>query len=251
VALSAVSEVLPRRADFSHILDPPRRLRWLIARLRTAVPLFFDSAGKIAMTTTTTSAPETASRTTTEESLAEKAARESNRVLQKLRDTTGAVVDRFQPKIEAVSTFARNDPTKAVLIAAAAGAALMGVLSLLVRARRPASAGARAMASIRDAALDLADRAHVAASDAIEATHQRASDAQQKVEDIQQRASAVADSVTETWQNLREQAAPVIERLRPQIDAVATYAKEDPARAALGVATAGAVLFGLISLLRR
>ena len=68
---------------------------------------------------------------------------------------------------------------------------------------------------------------------------------------MQKRAGAVADSVTDTWQTLREQAAPVIERLRPQIDAAASYAKEDPARAAIGVATAGAVLFGLLSLLKR
>jgi len=206
------------------------------------------------MTTSTTSAPSAATSTTHtagDDSLAEKAAKESNRVLQKLREKTDAVVDRIQPRIDAVSTFARNDPTKAMLIAAATGAALMGVLGLLVRASRPASPGARAMASIRDAALDLADRAHVAATDAIEAAHQRAGVAQQKVDDVQKRAAAVADSVTETWQNLRDQAAPVIERLRPQIDAVATYAKEDPTRAALGVVTAGAVLFGLLSLLKR
>jgi ElaB/YqjD/DUF883 family membrane-anchored ribosome-binding protein len=206
------------------------------------------------MTTSTTSAPSAATNTAHtagDDSLAEKATKESNRVLQKLREKTDAVVDRIQPRIDAVSTFARNDPTKAMLIAAATGAALMGVLGLLVRASRPASPGARAMASIRDAALDLADRAHVAATDAIEAAHQRAGVAQQKVDDVQKRAAAVADSVTETWQNLRDQAAPVIERLRPQIDAVATYAKEDPTRAALGVVTAGAVLFGLLSLLKR
>jgi ElaB/YqjD/DUF883 family membrane-anchored ribosome-binding protein len=205
------------------------------------------------MTTTTTSAPSstTASAADAAETLAERAAKESNRVLQKLRDKTDSVVDRIQPQIDKVSDFARNDPTKAMLVAAATGAGLMGLLALIVRTSRPASPGARAMASIRDAALDLADRAHVAATDAIEATHQRASTAQQKVDDIQKRAGAVADSVSETWQNLREQAAPVIDRLRPQIDAVATYAKEDPARAAIGVATAGAVLFGLLSLLKR
>jgi|SRR5450755_4512736 ElaB/YqjD/DUF883 family membrane-anchored ribosome-binding protein len=203
------------------------------------------------MTTTTPSAATDADRTTLEESPAEKAARESNRVMQKLRDKTGAVVDRIQPKIDAVSDFARNDPTKALLISAAVGAALMGMLSLLVRSGGRASPGARAMASIRDAALDLADRAHVAATDAIDAVHQRAADAQAKTEDLQKRAGDVADRVTETWQNLREQAAPVIDRLKPQLDAVASYAKDDPVRAALGVATAGAVLFGLISLIKR
>lgn len=206
------------------------------------------------MTTTTPSDPTAtiaANPTATEEAMTEKAARESHRVLQKLRDKTDAVVERIQPRLDAVSSFARNDPTKAVLIAAATGAALMGVLGLLVRARRPASPGARAMASIRDAALDLADRAHVAANDAIDAVHARASDATQRAEDMQARAAAVADRVSETWQNLREQAAPVIDRMRPQLDAVASYAKEDPVRAALGVTTAVALLFGLLSLARR
>ena len=215
--------------------------------------------------TTTTSAPAAGTadpKTDAEETLAENAAKESNRVLQRLREKTDAVVDRIQPQIDAVSTFARNDPTKAVLIAAATGAALMGIVGLLVRVRQPAPPGARAMASIRDAALDLADRAHVAATDAIGAAHQRATDqasaaqkhvdaVQKHVADAQKRAGDVADSVTETWQNLRDQAAPVMERLRPQFDAVASYAKEDPARAALGVATAGAVLFGLLSLIKR
>jgi ElaB/YqjD/DUF883 family membrane-anchored ribosome-binding protein len=203
------------------------------------------------MTTTTTTAPSSSAGNKTTETVAERAARESARVMQKLRDKTDAVVGRIQPKIDAVSSYARDDPTKAVLISAATGAALMGLLGLIVRSRRPASAGARAMASIRDAALDLADRAHVAATDAIGAAHQRASGAQQRVDDIQTRAGAVADRVTETWQSLREQAAPVIEKLRPQIGAVATYAKEDPVRAALGVTTVAAVLFGLLSLSRR
>ena len=176
---------------------------------------------------------------------------ESNRVLEKLREKTDAVVGSIQPKIDAVTTYARNEPTKAVLIAAASGAALMALVALLARSRRPSSPGARTMAAIRDAAIDLADRAHSVASDAIATTHKRASDAQDRVEAVQKRAGEVADSVAETWTNLREQAAPVVDRLKPQFDAVASYAKEDPARAALGVVTAGAVLFGLMALIRR
>ena len=177
---------------------------------------------------------------------------ESNRVLQKLREKTDAVVDSIQPRIDAVSSYARNEPTKAVLIAAASGAALMALVALLARPSRPSSPeGARTMAAIRDAAIDLADRAHSVASDAIATTHKRASDAQDRVEAVQKRAGEVADSVAETWANLREQAQPVVDRLKPQLDAVASYAKEEPARAALGVAAAGAVLFGLLALVRR
>jgi ElaB/YqjD/DUF883 family membrane-anchored ribosome-binding protein len=215
------------------------------------------------MPTTTTDTPNDTSYASDDE-LSVTAELESNRVLQKIREKTDAVVESIQPRIAAVSDYARNEPTKAVLIAAAAGAGLMALLALLVRSSRPTpvSRGERTMASIRDAAIDLADRAHSVATEAIGSAHKRASsvvgsaeqhasDAQQRIEAIQQRASDVADSVAETWANLREQAAPVVDRLKPQFDALASYAKEDPTRAALGVATAGAVLIGLLSLLRR
>ena len=51
-----------------------------------------------------------------DDTLAVTAELESNRVLQKIRDKTDAVVERIQPKIAAVSDYARNEPTKAVLI---------------------------------------------------------------------------------------------------------------------------------------
>jgi len=208
------------------------------------------------MSTTTTasptgSAPTHDSEFGSEDESTVTARLESNRVLEKLREKTDAVVDSIQPKIDAVSTYVRNEPTKALLIAAASGAALMALVALLARSSRPSSPGARTMASIRDAAIDLADRAHSVATDAIASTHKRASGAQERVESVQKRAGEMADSVAETWANLREQAAPVVDRLKPQLDAVANYAKEDPARAALGVATAGAVLFGLLALIRR
>ena len=213
------------------------------------------------MPTITTDTPNPTGYASDEE-LSVSAELESNRVLQKIRDKTDAVVERIQPKIAAVSDYARSEPTKAVLIAAGAG--LMALLALLARGSRstPVSTGQRTMSAIRDAALDLADRAHSVATQAIGTAHKRASsavdtaeqqagEAKQRLEAMQKRASDVADSVAETWASLREQAAPVVDKLKPQIDALATYAKEDPARAALGVATAGAVLIGLLSLLRR
>jgi ElaB/YqjD/DUF883 family membrane-anchored ribosome-binding protein len=188
---------------------------------------------------------------------------ESNRVLQKIRDKTDEMVERIQPQISAVSDYARNEPTKAVLIAAATGAGLMALIALLARPSRstPVSTGRRTMAAIRDAAIDLADRAHHVATDAIGMAHKRASssvetaehqagEAQKRLEAMRARASDVADSVAETWASLREQASPVVDKLKPQIDALATYAKEDPTRAALGVATAGALVLGLLSMLR-
>ena len=42
----------------------------------------------------------------------------------------------------------------------------------------------------------------------------------------------------------------MVDRLRPQIDAAAAYAKDDPVRAAIGLAAAGAIIAGLIALTR-
>jgi hypothetical protein len=56
--------------------------------------------------------------------------------------------------------------------------------------------------------------------------------------------------VSDTWKQLREQAGPVVDRIRPQIDAVTAFAKEDPVKAAAGVALAGAVLAGIAALIR-
>jgi ElaB/YqjD/DUF883 family membrane-anchored ribosome-binding protein len=201
---------------------------------------------------------------------------------QTLRDQTDAVVRRIQPQIDAVTTYARNDPTKAILMSAAAGAALMGMVALLMRsggsrpdfaelrdvrsardARSSASSIATStLATIREAAMDLAERARSVAQNAIDSTHQKAADALgasekragDAVGSAQKRASQAADSVSETvadaWNSLRDQAAPVVDRLKPQLEAAANYARNEPARAALGIAAAGAVLIGLMALIR-
>ena len=192
---------------------------------------------------------------------------ETRTAVQKLREQADAVVERIQPQIAAVSTYVRDEPTKALLISAAAGAALMGLFALIVRSSSRsqvpvASAGRSAMAAIRDAALDLADSAQTMALDALEATQKRAAsalDATQKraaaaLDTTQERAAAAADSASESvanaWKKVRDQAAPVVEKLKPQIDAATAYAKEEPARTALGLAAAGAIIAGLIALAR-
>ena len=205
---------------------------------------------------------------------------DSMTAVQKLREQADAVVQRIQPQLAAVSTYAREEPTKALLISAAAGAALMGLFALVVRSggrssptASAVSAGQSAMAAIREAALDLADSAQSMAADALEAaqkrvmdaydstqkraasaldsTQKRASDA---LESAQKRAAAGADSVSEAaadaWKRVRDQAAPVVDKIRPQIDAATTYVTDDPVRAALGLAAAGAIVAGLIALTR-
>jgi ElaB/YqjD/DUF883 family membrane-anchored ribosome-binding protein len=194
---------------------------------------------------------------------------ESRTAVQKLREQADAVVERIQPQIAAVSTYAREEPTKALLISAAAGAALMGLFALVVRsgsrspAQQTASASRSAMAAIRDAALDLADSAQSMAADALEAAQKRVSDAlgstQKRVaearDSAKKRADESADSVSEAaaeaWKKVRDQAAPLVDKIRPQIDAAAAYAKDEPVRAAIGLAAAGAIIAGLIALTRQ
>lgn len=179
--------------------------------------------------------------------------------LQKLREQTDAVVQRLRPQIDAVSAYTRDEPTKALLISAATGAALMGLVALLARSNGPLDAAravrddardsaSSALSVIRDAALDLADRAHSAANDALGATQKYATDAQKRASAT---ADSVSDGVADAWQSLRDQAGPVVDKLRPQLDAAAAYARAEPARTALGVAAAGAVLVGLMALIRR
>lgn len=161
-------------------------------------------------------------------------------LVDKVRPQIDAMVEKVRPQMDAIAAYAREEPTKALLISAAAGAGLMGLLGLMARPasrkEQATSAATSAMSALRDAAVDLADRAHDAAGDALGSARKRASSA--------------ADTVAETWQSLREQAAPMVDKLRPQLDAVATYAKDEPARTALGVATVGAILLGLFSLAR-
>ena len=61
---------------------------------------------------------------------------------------------------------------------------------------------------------------------------------------------SVSDAAADAWKKVREQAAPVVDRIKPQLDAAAAYAKDDPVRAALGLAAAGAIIAGLVAMTR-
>lgn len=216
-----------------------------------------------------------------DDKMTDELADDAKTAVQKLRDQADAVVQKLQPQLAAVTTYARDEPTKAVLISAATGAVLMALITLLVRSdNRPsgrARSGARSvMGSIRDAAIDLADRAHGAASDAIDRAHERSTEAVDRAHergteavDRAARRSAgtvdraakrgseaagsaerISDSLVDAWEGVRDRAAPVVDKLRPQIDAAASYARDEPAKTALGIAVAGAALLGLLSLLR-
>ncbi|MDQ6685576.1 MAG: hypothetical protein M3Z16_10665 [Pseudomonadota bacterium] len=177
----------------------------------------------------------------------------------KLRDQADEWVDRLRPRVDAVADYVRDEPTRAVLISAAVGAGLMALIALAVRGNRrpylelPAGVPS-SMAGLRSAALGLADRAHGAATDALKKAQKQA---QKRVDKAQKDALAAADEATsdmgdkvaDLWKNLREQAAPVVQKIRPQLDAAAAYAKDEPAKTTLGVVAAGALLMGLMALL--
>ena len=59
------------------------------------------------------------------------------------------------------------------------------------------------------------------------------------------------EGLTDTVQQWRDQAAPLVDKVRPQIDTVMTYAKDDPGKALLIAAAAGAALMGLMGSLTR
>jgi ElaB/YqjD/DUF883 family membrane-anchored ribosome-binding protein len=197
--------------------------------------------------------------------------------MQKLREQADAVVDRIRPQLETAQDFARTDPMKAVLISAAAGAALMAIVGLAVRAssrpspvrrlERESSRAASYLASMREAAAELADRAQSAAQtalsrgrdaidrgrDQVERGRDAVDSGRSAFESERKRASDKAHDTQEvladTWASIRDQAQPLIDKLKPQLDAAVDYAKQDPARTAIGIATAGALVVGLLSLL--
>lgn len=229
-------------------------------------------------------------------SAADKAREEARSTIERLRAQADQVVGRMRPKLEAVTTYVKDEPTKSMLASAAVGAGVMALIVLVTKSSRPKPVvRGSAMATIRDAALALADRAHGAATDALHASQARAHGLFSRAEKEADRAFAAAEdrahalhgaareraeqaaaraeklagqgvdaarakaaelgeqadsAMRDAWDSIREHADPLLERYRPQIESAVRYAKEDPTRAALGAAAAGAVLIGLASLLR-
>ena len=181
-------------------------------------------------------------------------AAEAEGTLARLRGQADQLVDRLRPRVDAVAGYVRDEPTKAVLISAAVGAGLMGLIALMVRSNRSSlslpSSVPTTMSSIRSAAMDLAGQAQGIASKALDKAQKRA-DKEKKhaMSAANDAASDLGDTVADAWKSLREQAGPMVDKIRPQIDAATAYVKDDPARATMGAVAAGAVLLGLMTLL--
>ena len=133
----------------------------------------------------------------------------------------------------AVTDFVERNPVPAVLAAAAAGAALMALVSLMTR-REPdplapvslVSSRGLDYESLKQQIADLADRVGKAAP--VDAAKQR----------VEQAGGAIADG----WGTLREQALDALGRFEPQANAAVKVARENPVLTALVVGAVGALL---------
>jgi len=191
----------------------------------------------------------------------------SNR-MKNVKDQASATIERFRPQIDSMANYAREEPGKALLISAAVGAGLMGVVALLARsgtessmpsASRLRQAAADAADSVRQAASESIDRLRKAARDTTGDARSRANDqlddARDQADSLTKTARGKAkqayDSLSDTMSQWRDQAGPLVDKIRPQLDTVMDYAKDDPAKALLLAAAAGAALMGLVSTLTK
>ncbi len=189
--------------------------------------------------------------------------------MQAAKDKAAATLERFRPQLDSVSAYAREEPTKALLIAAAAGAGLMALITLTARSshRLPSARGlGLAAASTADewrkAAARATDGWRKAAEDATagwrKSTTETADDWRQAAVNGADRAeSAMAsgqrtvqdayEGLSDTVNQWKDQAATLVDRVRPQLESVTAYAKDDPAKAMLIAAVAGAALMGILN----
>jgi ElaB/YqjD/DUF883 family membrane-anchored ribosome-binding protein len=169
--------------------------------------------------------------------------------MQTVKDQASATLEKFRPQLDTVASYAKEEPTKALLIAAATGAGIMGLVALMSR-----SSGGRALSAelLRNAAYDAGDNARRSARDiAREATDRASAKADALMKQTRGAAQNAYEGLSDTVQQWKDQAAPLVDRVRPQIDTVMTYAKDDPGKALLIAAAAGAALMGLMSSLNR
>ena len=147
-----------------------------------------------------------------------------------------------------------NHPMTSALIAAAAGAGLMGLLTLALRDSSSAAPTQRMQRAVSDAATrtdlaDLRDQLTTWTSDLLDDTPSRG--------DVKRNVSQASDSVADTWNEVREQATGLAadlaqrvrsqvedtaDRLRPKVSAAVDLVKDNPMWLGAAIATIGAVV---------
>ena len=144
---------------------------------------------------------------------------------QSVREQAAALAERVRPQLSSAAGYAKEQPAKTLLASAALGAAVVGLYMLLTR-----GAGVTHGVALRPS---LKAQLGDAATDALGAARDGVSDA--------------VGTLRDTAESLRGKAAAATERLREPLDAATDYAKEDPVKAVLIAAVAGAVAMALIA----
>ncbi|NUZ05105.1 hypothetical protein [Piscinibacter koreensis] len=200
---------------------------------------------------------------------------------KQLQAQTTEVFDKLRPQLDMAAEYVRAQPVKTMLMAAACGAALMGVVTLAARPSRrgidaddlrdlrdsidlddirdsmetEASRRGFSREEVRRVAQSAADKAAQFASEAYERAAAVASSAAERAtsaaKTTRNAADDALDTLSETVKDWRDQAAPLVDKIKPQIDAVTSYARNEPAKSALAVAALGAAIAGVIALMNR
>jgi ElaB/YqjD/DUF883 family membrane-anchored ribosome-binding protein len=183
--------------------------------------------------------------------------------------------DDVRPQLDKVANYAKEEPTKSVLMAVVAGALIVTLVTASRRSKPPVDVAAskkwlRAFAAdaaerARELAQDKADQAREAAEDAHGAARRslrevaadaadqfkaRKDDAVESakaardsaVESAKRAATQAYEGVSDRLQDLRGKADPLLEQIQPQLDNVAGYAKKNPLSALIVATAAGALL---------
>lgn len=163
-----------------------------------------------------------------------------------VKEEASATLGRFRPQFDSVTAYVKEEPTKALLIAAAVGAGAMALVALIGRSGGGGRERRSLSDTLRQAAAEAADSVHKAAQDAASRASAKADGAMKSARGA---AQSAYEGLTDTVQQWKDQAAPLVDRIRPQIDTVMTYTKDDPAKALLIAAAAGAALMALMGLI--
>ncbi len=187
-----------------------------------------DKAANEAAGRAATQAADNASATAASER-ALKAAREAaskalaalTELTHNVREQAAALAERLRPQLSSAATsavgYAKEQPARTLLASAALGAAVVGLYMLITRSSQPHHVTLRP---------SLKTQIGDAASDAFDAAR---------------------DGVTDTVESLRDKAQAATERLRQPLNAATSYAQEDPLKAVVIAAVAGAVAMALIA----
>ena len=134
-----------------------------------------------------------------------------------VREQAAALAERVRPQLASAAGYAKEQPAKTLLASAALGAAVVGLYALLTRSgeRHHVPLRPSLKAQLGDAAADAFD--------------------------------AARDGVADTVDTLRGKAQAASERLRQPLEAATSYAQEDPVKAVIMAAVAGAVAMALIA----